>query len=313
MENRVKIFACSASTEIAKNIAAAYGQELGDVELQKFSDGEFTTVYNETVRGCDVFIIQSTCPPSDNLMELLLMVDAAKRASAKKINVVIPYFGWARQDRKDQPRVAIGAKLMANLLEASGVDRVMTMDLHADQIQGFFEVPVDHLYASSVFAPHLKSLNLSDLIIAAPDAGGSKRANAYAKYLKVDLALCYKQRKKANEIASMTIIGDVKGKDVVIIDDMVDTAGTLTKAAQLFLDHGAKSVRAFCTHAVLSGPAYDRIDNSVLSELVVTDTIPLKKSSKKIRVVEVADMFGDVMKKHISFESISDHFVFANQ
>jgi ribose-phosphate pyrophosphokinase len=313
MENRVKIFACSASTEIAKNIAAAYGQELGDVELQKFSDGEFTTVYNETVRGCDVFIIQSTCPPSDNLMELLLMVDAAKRASAKKINVVIPYFGWARQDRKDQPRVAIGAKLMANLLEASGVDRVMTMDLHADQIQGFFEVPVDHLYASSVFAPHLKSLNLSDLIIAAPDAGGSKRANAYAKYLKVDLALCYKQRKKANEIASMTIIGDVKGKDVVIIDDMVDTAGTLCKSAEQFMEHGAKSVRAICTHAILSGPAYERIEASVLEELIVTNTIPAKRKSDKIKVLSVANMFADVIKKTISFESISDHFVFANQ
>ena len=313
MENRVKIFACSASTEIATNIAAAYGQELGDVELQKFSDGEFTSVYNETVRGCDVFIIQSTCPPSDNLMELLLMVDAAKRASAKKINVVIPYFGWARQDRKDQPRVAIGAKLMANLLEASGVDRVMTMDLHADQIQGFFEVPVDHLYASSVFAPYLKALNLTDLIIAAPDAGGSKRANAYAKYLKVDLALCYKQRKKANELASMTIIGDVKGKDVVIIDDMVDTAGTLCKSAEQFMEYGAKSVRAICTHAILSGPAYERIEASVLEELIVTNTIPAKRESNKIKVLSVANMFADVMKKTISFESISDHFVFANQ
>jgi len=313
MKNRVKIFACSASTEIAQEIAASYGQELGDVELQKFSDGEFTSVYNETVRGCDVFIIQSTCPPSDNLMELLLMVDAAKRASAKKINVVIPYFGWARQDRKDQPRVAIGAKLMANILEAAGVDRVMTMDLHADQIQGFFEVPVDHLYASSVFAPHLKAMNLSDLIIAAPDAGGSKRANAYAKFLNVDLALCYKQRKKANEIASMTIIGEVKGKDVVIIDDMVDTAGTLCKSAEQFMEHGAKSVRAICTHAILSGPAYERIEASVLEELIVTNTIPVKRKSDKIKVLSVADMFADVIKKTISFESISDHFVFANQ
>ena len=313
MKNRVKIFACSASTEIAQEIAASYGQELGDVELQKFSDGEFTSVYNETVRGCDVFIIQSTCPPSDNLMELLLMVDAAKRASAKKINVVIPYFGWARQDRKDQPRVAIGAKLMANILEAAGVDRVMTMDLHADQIQGFFEVPVDHLYASSVFAPHLKAMNLSDLIIAAPDAGGSKRANAYAKFLNVDLALCYKQRKKANEIASMTIIGDIRGKDVVIIDDMVDTAGTLCKSAELFIEHGAKSVRAICTHAILSGPAYERIEESVLEELIVTNTIPAKRKSDKIKVLSVADMFADVIKKTISFESISDHFVFANQ
>ena len=313
MENRVKIFACSASKQIAQEIATSYGQDLGNVEIQRFSDGEFTAAYNETVRGCDVFIIQSTCPPSDNLMELLLMVDAAKRASAKKINVVIPYFGWARQDRKDQPRVAIGAKLMANLLEAAGVDRVMTMDLHADQIQGFFEVPVDHLYASSIFAPHLKSMNLPDLIIAAPDAGGSKRANAYAKFLNVDLALCYKQRKKANEIASMTIIGDVKGKDVVIIDDMVDTAGTLCKSAEQFMEHGAKSVRAICTHAILSGPAYERIEESVLEELIVTNTIPAKRKSDKIKVLSVANMFADVIKKTISFESISDHFVFANQ
>ena len=241
------------------------------------------------------------------------MIDAAKRSSAKRIIAVIPYFGWARQDRKDQPRVAIGAKLVANLLQAAGVNRIMTMDLHADQIQGFFEVPVDHLFASTLFAPILSKMDSSNLVIAAPDAGGSKRANAYAKYLNVDLALCYKQRKKANVIEDMTIIGDVKGKDVVIVDDMVDTAGTLTKSAQLFLDHGAKSVRAFCTHAVLSGPAYERIENSVLTELVVTDTIPLKKSSKKIKVIGVAEMFGDVMKKHISFESISDHFVFANQ
>ena len=313
MENRVKIFACSASTEIATNLAAAYGQELGDVELQKFSDGEFQVSIKETVRGCEVFLIQSTPPPIDNLMELLLMIDAAKRASAKRIIAVIPYFGWARQDRKDQPRVAIGAKLIANLLEAAGVDRIMTMDLHADQIQGFFEVPVDHLFASTLFAPVLQQMKLDNLIIAAPDAGGSKRANAYAKYLNVDLALCYKQRKKANEIENMTIIGDVKGKDVVIVDDMVDTAGTLTKSAKLFIEHGANSVRAFCTHAVLSGPAYERIEKSLLKELVVTDTIPLKEESSKIRVISVAEMFGDVMRKHVSFESISDHFVFANQ
>ena len=246
-------------------------------------------------------------------MELLLMIDAAKRASAKRIIAVIPYFGWARQDRKDQPRVAIGSKLIANLLQAAGVDRVMTMDLHADQIQGFFEVPVDHLFASTLFAPELKEMKLDNLVIAAPDAGGSKRANAYAKYLNVDLALCYKQRKKANEIEDMTIIGDVSGKDVVIVDDMVDTAGTLTKSAKLFIDNGATSVRAFCTHAVLSGPAYERIEKSLLKELVVTDTIPLKKESSKIRVITVADMFGDVMRKHTSFESNSDHFVFANQ
>ncbi len=313
MVNKVKIFACSASKDIAENIAASYGEELGNVELQKFSDGEFTVSFNETVRGCEVFLIQSTFPPSDNMMELLLMIDAAKRASAKRITAVIPYFGWARQDRKDQPRVAIGAKLMANLLVASGVDRVMTMDLHADQIQGFFEVPVDHLYASTVFAPHLSTMDRTNLIIAAPDAGGSKRANAYAKYLEVDLALCYKQRKKANEIAAMTIIGDVKGKDVVIVDDMVDTAGTLCKSAALFIQHGAKSVRAIATHAVLSGPAYERLEESVLEELIVTDTIPLKKECSKVRVLSVADIFATVMKQAVSFESISEHFVFANQ
>ena len=313
MTNRVKIFSCSASKPLAEKIAASYGQKLGDVELQKFSDGEFTTVFNETVRGCDVFIIQSTIPPTDNIFELLLMIDAAKRSSAHKIIAVIPYFGWARQDRKDQPRVAIGAKMVANLLEAAGVDRIMTMDLHADQIQGFFEIPVDHLFASSLFAPYLKGLNLNDLIIAAPDAGGSKRASAYAKYLHTDLALCYKQRKKANEISSMTIIGDVKGKDVVIIDDMVDTAGTLSKSAQLFIDHGAKSVRAICTHGVLSGPAYERIENSVLEELIITDTIVPTQNSTKIKVITVADMFADVMKKAVNFESISEHFVFANQ
>lgn len=313
MTNKVKIFSCSASKGLAEMIAKSYGQELGQVELQKFSDGEFTASFVESVRGCDVFIIQSTFPPADNLFELLLMIDAAKRASARKIVAVIPYFGWARQDRKDQPRVAIGAKLVANMLEASGVHRVMTMDLHADQIQGFFEVPVDHLFGSTLFAPYLESLALEDLVIAAPDAGGSKRANAYAKFLNVDLALCYKQRKKANEISSMTIIGDVKDKNVVIIDDMVDTAGTLTKSAELFIQYGAKSVRAVCTHAVLSGPAYERIENSVLEELIVTDTLPLKQECSKIKVLSIANIFGDVMKKAISFESISEHFVFANQ
>ena len=313
MTSQIKIFSCENSEYLAKKIAKSYGHPLGSCEVQQFSDGEFQVSIKETVRGCEVFIIQSTPPPTNNLMELLLMIDAAKRASAKRIIAVMPYFGWARQDRKDQPRVAIGAKLVANLLEAAGVDRIMTMDLHADQIQGFFEVPVDHLFASTLFAPLLQKMKLKNLIIAAPDAGGSKRANAYAKYLNVDLALCYKQRKKANVIEDMTIIGDVKGKDVVIVDDMVDTAGTLTKSAKLFIDHGAASVRAFCTHAVLSGPAYERIENSLLEELVVTDTIPLKSKSSKIKVISVAEMFGDVMKKHVSFESISDHFVFANQ
>ncbi len=312
MSHRVKILACSASDKLANEIANKYGQSIAEYERQSFSDGEFQISINETVRGCDVFIIQSTIPPADNLMEMLLMIDAAKRASAHKIIAVIPYFGWARQDRKDKPRVAIGAKLVANMLVSAGVDRVMTMDLHADQIQGFFEVPVDHLFASTLFAPYLKSKNLDNLIIAAPDAGGSKRANAYAKYLDVDLALCYKQRKKANEIESMTIIGDVKGKDVVIIDDMIDTAGTLTKSAQLFIEHGAKSVSACCTHALLSGPAHERIENSVLKELVVTNTIPLKEENKKIKVLSVASLFSDIMKQHVNLKSISKHFLFAN-
>ena len=312
MSHRVKILACSASDKLANEIADSYGLPIAKFEKQGFSDGEFQISINETVRGCDVFIIQSTIPPSDNLMEMLLMIDAAKRASAHKIIAVIPYFGWARQDRKDKPRVAIGAKLVANMLVSAGVDRVMTMDFHADQIQGFFEVPVDHLFASTLFAPYLQSKKKDKLIIAAPDAGGSKRANAYAKYLDVDLALCYKQRKKANEIESMTIIGDVEGKDVVIIDDMIDTAGTLTKSAQLFMDHGAKSVSACCTHALLSGPAHERIENSVLKELVVTNTIPLKRENNKVKVLSVASLFSDVMEQHVNLKSISKHFLFAN-
>ena len=312
MSHRVKILACSASDKLANEIADCYGLQIAKFEKQGFSDGEFQISINETVRGCDVFIIQSTIPPSDNLMEMLLMIDAAKRASAHKIIAVIPYFGWARQDRKDKPRVAIGAKLVANMLVSAGVNRVMTMDLHADQIQGFFEIPVDHLFASTLFAPYLKSKKTDKLIIAAPDAGGSKRANAYAKYLDVDLALCYKQRKKANKIESMTIIGDVEGKDVVIIDDMIDTAGTLTMSAQLFMDHGAKSVSACCTHALLSGPAHERIENSVLKELVVTNTIPLKRKNKKIKVLSVANLFSDVMEQHVNLKSISKHFLFAN-
>mgnify|MGYP001453773300 FL=1 len=312
MSHRVKILACSASDKLANEIADCYGLQIAKFEKQGFSDGEFQISINETVRGCDVFIIQSTIPPSDNLMEMLLMIDAAKRASAHKIIAVIPYFGWARQDRKDKPRVAIGAKLVANMLVSAGVDRVMTMDFHADQIQGFFEVPVDHLFASTLFAPYLKSKKTDKLIIAAPDAGGSKRANAYAKYLDVDLALCYKQRKKANEIESMTIIGDVEGKDVVIIDDMIDTAGTLTKSAQLFMDNGAKSVSACCTHALLSGPAHERIENSVLKELVVTNTIPLKRENNKVKVLSVASLFSDVMEQHVNLKSISKHFLFAN-
>lgn len=305
----VKIFSGRASADLAYKIASSYGVSLGDVNVLEFSDGEFQPSFEETVRGQDVFIVQSTMPPSDNLFELLLMVDAAKRASARKIIAVIPYFGFARQDRKDKPRVAIGAKLVANMLMAAGVDRLITMDLHADQIQGFFEVPVDHLFASTIFLNEIEKINNGNIIFAAPDAGGAKRANSYAKRLDTGLAICHKQRKKANEVAEMTVIGDVEGKDVVLVDDMCDTAGTLTTAANLFMEKGAKSVRAFCTHAVLSGPAYDRIENSRLTELIVTDTIPLKKTSDKIRVVSVSDLFSDVIRRLVNNQSISSHFL----
>ena len=309
MSSHVKIFACSASKILGEKIAAAYGVKLGQVSLQHFSDGEFQASYEETVRGDTVFIIQSTMPPTDNLFELLLMVDAAKRASAKEVVAVIPYFGFARQDRKDKPRVAIGSKLIANMLTAAGITRLMTMDLHADQIQGFFDLPVDHLFASTIFLPYLRSLNLTNLLIAAPDTGGTKRANAYAKFLGCDLAICYKQRKVANEVSKMTVIGDVKGKDIVIVDDIIDTAGTLTKAADMMLDEGANTVRAIITHPVLSGPAYDRLTQSNITELIVSDTIPLKQSHPKIRVITVADLFKDVIDNVINKESISSHFI----
>ncbi|MEJ6582607.1 MAG: ribose-phosphate pyrophosphokinase [Crocinitomicaceae bacterium] len=309
MSTGVKIFSGRASKDLAEKIAMAYGVQLGDVKVTDFSDGEFQPSLEETVRGQDVFIIQSTMPPADNLFELLLMVDAARRASARKIIVVLPYFGFARQDRKDKPRVAIGAKLVANMLMAAGIDRIMTMDLHADQIQGFFEVPVDHLFGSTIFFPEIEKLNTGNLIMAAPDAGGAKRSNSYAKRLDVGLALCHKQRKKANEVAEMTVIGDVKGKDVILVDDMCDTAGTLTKAADLFMEKGAKSVRAFCTHAVLSGPAYERLTNSAITELIVTDTIPLKQPHDKIRVLSTADLFADVIRRMVNNQSISSHFI----
>lgn len=305
----VKIFSGRASRDLAERIAKSYGISLGDVKVLEFSDGEFQPSFEETVRGQDVFIVQSTMPPADNLFELLLMVDAAKRASARKIITVIPYFGFARQDRKDKPRVAIGAKLVANMLMAAGVDRIITMDLHADQIQGFFEVPVDHLFASTIFYQEMLKLSNGNLIMAAPDAGGAKRANSYAKKLDTGLAICHKQRKKANEVAEMTVIGDVAGKDVILIDDMCDTAGTLTKAADLFMEKGAASVRAFCTHAVLSGPAYERIENSRLTELIVTDTIPLKQHSSKIRVLPIDELFADVIRRLVNNQSISTHFV----
>jgi ribose-phosphate pyrophosphokinase len=305
----VKIFSGRASKNLAEQIAKKYGISLGDVKVMDFSDGEFQPSFEETVRGQDVFIVQSTMPPTENLFEMLLMVDAARRASARKIIAVIPYFGFARQDRKDKPRVAIGAKLIANMLMTAGVDRVMTMDLHADQIQGFFEVPVDHLFASTIFLEEIKNINTGNLIMAAPDAGGAKRANSYAKKLEIGLALCHKQRRRPNEVAEMTVIGDVKGKDVILVDDMCDTAGTLTAAADLFMSQGALSVRAFCTHAVLSGPAFERIEKSKLTELIVTDTIPLKQKSDKIRVLTVSDLFADVIRRMVNNQSISSHFV----
>ena len=309
MASQVKIFSGTASKHLAESIAASYGASLGDVNILTFSDGEFQPSYEETVRGADVFIVQSTFPPTDNLFELLLLVDAAKRASAKNIVAVMPYFGFARQDRKDKPRVAIGAKLVANLLSAAGVTRIITMDLHADQIQGFFEVPVDHLFASSIFLPYIQELNLPNLTMAAPDTGGTKRANAYAKYFNSDLAICYKQRQKANEIHSMTVIGEVEGKDIVLVDDLIDTAGTLVTAAAMMKEKGASSVRAMCTHAVLSGSAYERIENSCLTELIVTDTIPLKQKSNKIKVLSVSSLFSSVMKRVVNYESISSHFI----
>lgn len=312
MSSGVKMFAGRATESLALKIAKSYGCSLGDVKVTEFSDGEFQPSFEETVRGQDVFLIQSTIPPTENLFELLLMIDAAKRASAEHIIAVIPYFGFARQDRKDKPRVAIGAKLVANLLMTAGVDRIITMDLHADQIQGFFEVPVDHLYASTIFFHEMERLKEKfngNIILATPDAGGAKRANAYAKKLNVSLALCHKYRKKANEIAEMTVIGDVKDKNVILVDDMCDTAGTLTKAADLFIENGALSVNAFCTHAVLSGPAYDRIRQSKLNALYVTDTIPLKQESGKIKVLSVSELFANVIKNIIHHESISSHFV----
>lgn len=303
------LFAGRATEHLAEQVAKAFGQELGKVSIAQFSDGEFQPSYEETVRGKDVFILQSTIPPGDNLLELLMMVDAAKRASAKSIIAVMPYFGYARQDRKDKPRVSIGAKMVANLLTAAGVSRIMTMDLHADQIQGFFEVPVDHLFGSTVFLPYIEKKELSNLVIAAPDTGGTKRANAYARHLDVDLAICYKQRKRANQIQSMTVIGEVKGKEVIIVDDMIDTAGTMTKAAEMFLDKGATGVSAICTHGILSGPAFERIENSQLKELVITDTIPLKQPCDKIKVVTVAELFADVMRNVVDHRSISSHFI----
>ncbi len=304
-----KIFPCSQSQELAENIAKAYGTHLGKINTSTYSDGEFQPCYEETIRGTRIFIIGSTNPGPENLMEMLLMIDAAKRASARHVTAVLPYFGWARQDRKDKPRVPIAAKLVAKMLETAGATRIITMDLHADQIQGFFEKPVDHLFASTIFLPYLKNLNLNNLTIASPDMGGSKRAYAYSKALGSDVVICYKQRAKANIISHMELIGDVTGKNVVLVDDMVDTAGTLTKAADLMIERGALSVRAICTHPILSGNAYERIENSKLIELIVTDSIPLTQKSKKIKVLSCADLFADVMHRVHNNTSISSKFI----
>ncbi|MBC8305897.1 MAG: ribose-phosphate pyrophosphokinase [Flavobacteriaceae bacterium] len=304
-----KIFACTNSRVLAEKITKSFGTKLGNIIISKYSDGEFQPSYEESIRGTRIFIIGSTNPSSENLMELLLMVDAAKRASARHITAVIPYFGWARQDRKDKPRVPIAAKMIAGMIESAGATRVMTMDLHADQIQGFFQIPVDHLYASTIFMPYIQELKLDNLCIASPDMGGSKRAYAYAKALNSDVVVCYKQRKKANVISHMELIGDVIGKNVVLIDDMVDTAGTLAKAGDLIIERGAKSVRAVCTHAILSGKAYEKIEKSKLLELIVTDTVPKIKSNSKIKVLSCADLFADVMHNVHNNESISSKFI----
>ena len=303
------VFSGTATRYLAEKICQSLGCPLGKMQMTKFSDGEFAVSYEESIRGRDIFLVQSTFPTSDNLMELLLMIDAAKRASARSINAVIPYFGWARQDRKDKPRGSIGAKLVADLLSAAGINRLITMDLHADQIQGFFDVPVDHLYASGVLLPYLQSLKLDELVIASPDVGGSKRANTYAKYLGCPLVMCNKTRARANVVESMQIIGDVAGKNVVIVDDMVDTAGTITKAADLMIKEGAKSVRACASHCVMSGPASDRVQESALEEIVFTDSIPYTQRCAKVKQISVADMFAETIRRVINNESISDQYL----
>ena len=307
--SKVKIFSGENSLYLAEKIAEAYGRPLGESTLQRFSDGEISPYFGESVRGADVFLIQSTFPPSDNFLELLLMIDAAKRASAKYVTAVVPYFGYARQDRKDKPRVSIAAKLMANLLSAAGADRIMTCDLHADQIQGFFDIPLDHLDGTSIFVPYLKSIQLPDLIFASPDVGGVKRTRAFAKFFNAELVVCDKHRQRANEVASMRLIGDVTGKDVVLVDDLIDTGGTMCKAAALLKEKGANSVRAVVTHPILSGNAYENIENSVLEELVVTDTIPLHRESSKIKVLTVADLFAKAIRAIHSHGSISALFI----
>lgn len=305
----IKVFAGTKSHYMGEEICKDLGIELGKMNILHFADGEFEVSFEESIRGCEVYLVQSTFPNCDNLMELLLMIDAAKRASAKSVIAVLPYFGWARQDRKDKPRVSIAAKLVSDLLVTAGADRIITMDLHADQIQGFFNIPVDHLYASSVFLPYIESLNLPDLVIATPDVGGAKRANSYAKYLNVPLVLCHKQRAKANVVATMTVIGDVKDKNVILIDDMVDTAGTITKAADLMLAEGAKSVRALASHAIMSDPASENVDCSGLTEMIFTNSIPFNKPCKKAHIISVAKLFADTIRRVHNNESISSQYL----
>ena len=311
MDNSIpfKIFSGTKSRYLAEKICASLGCPLGKMNIERFADGEFSVSYEESIRGAQVFLVQSTFPSSDNLMELLLMIDAAKRASAHSIIAVIPYFGWARQDRKDKPRVSIGAKLIADMLAAAGINRLITMDLHADQIQGFFDVPVDHLYASAIFVDYIKSLNSENLVIATPDVGGTKRASSYAKYFGIPMVICYKLRKKANEISEMQIIGDVSGMDVLLVDDIVDTAGTITKAADLMISSGARSVRAIASHAVMSDPASERVDTSGLTEMVFTDSIPYSKKCEKVVILSVADVFANAIRRVLCNESISSLYV----
>ncbi|BDD10196.1 ribose-phosphate pyrophosphokinase [Fulvitalea axinellae] len=305
----VKIFSGTNSQYLAEEIAHCYGTTLGNVEIQKFSDGEINPIFHDSVRGCDVYLVQATFAPADNLMELLLMVDACKRASAKHITVVIPYFGYARQDRKDKPRVPIGAKLTANIIMAAGADRMMTCDLHAGQIQGFFDIPVDHMDGSYIFIPYLRNLKLENIIFASPDVGGTKRARNFAQFFNADMVICDKHRKRANEVASMQVIGDVTDKDVILVDDIIDTGGTLCKAASILKEKGAKSVRAVCTHPVLSGNAYENIEASELEELIVTDTIPLRKETTKIKALSVGELFAKAIRKLHDNESISSLFI----
>lgn len=306
----IKVFAGSSSKYLGESICKELGIELGKMNRERFADGEFEVSFEESIRGSEVYLVQSTFPTADNLMELLLMIDAAKRASAASIIAVVPYFGWARQDRKDKPRVSIAAKLVADLLSVAGIDRLITMDLHADQIQGFFDVPVDHLYASSIFIPYIESLHLKDMVIASPDVGGAKRANSYAKYFDVPLVLCHKTRAKANVVEKMTVIGDVEGKNVVLIDDIVDTAGTITKASDLLLTYGAKSVRALCSHGVMSDPATERVLNCGIEELVLTDSIPYIKENPKATILPMAKLFADTIRRIHNNQSISSQYLF---